>query len=236
MINAGIVFRFKKPQIREKYPEIFQVNSRCNNGYYDVSNTTGSDRLSFCIPLCEDDIERLTLAQIIEFLETNNKTETNMERNLKLTIEQAQKLYEEQPTMRELLLTSFTKEELEGVVLRYWVEIGEKSGFYIGSDSMIYSHLGGKNIAEFNVFATKAQAKSALAMAQLSQLMKDLGDECDVDWGSKGERKFIIIRYNHDIIADVCTGYYCFLAFKTEKVRDAFLKKHEQLIKNYLMI
>lgn len=167
---------------------------------------------------------------------TNDKTETNMERNLKLTIEQAQKLYKEQPSMRELLLTSFTKEELEGVVLRYWVEIGEKSGFYIGSDSMIYSHLGGKNIAEFNVFATKAQAKSALAMAQLSQLMKDLGDECDVDWGSKGERKFIIIRYNHDIIADVCTGYYCFLAFKTEKVRDAFLKKHEQLIKNYLMI
>jgi hypothetical protein len=41
-----------------------------------------------------------------------------MERNLKLTIKQAQKLYKEQPEMRELLLTTFTKEELEGVVLK----------------------------------------------------------------------------------------------------------------------
>lgn len=167
---------------------------------------------------------------------TNNKTEINMERNLKLTIEQAQKIYKEQPSMRELLLTSFTKEELEGVILRYWVEIGEKSGFYIGSDSMIYSHLGGKDIAEFNVFATKEQAKSALAMAQLSQLMKDLGDECNVDWTKIGVGKSCIKRIGHKLYVETAGEYYYFLAFKTREVALAFMRKHEQLIKDYFMI
>jgi hypothetical protein len=177
-------------------------------------------------------IKNLNSVEII----TNDKTETNMERNLKLTIEQAQKLYKEQPSMRELLLTSFTKEELEGVVLRYWVEIGEKSGFYIGSDSMIYSHLGGKDIAEFNVFATKAQAKSALAMAQLSQLMKDLGDECNVDWTKIGAGKSCIKRIGHKLYVETAGEYYYFLAFKTREVALAFMQKHEQLIKDYFMI
>jgi hypothetical protein len=36
-----------------------------------------------------------------------------MERNIKMTIEQAKQIYKDQPEMRELLLTTFTKEELE---------------------------------------------------------------------------------------------------------------------------
>ena len=46
------------------------------------------------------------------------------------------------------------------------------SGYFIGSDSIIYSYDNGilcKN--SYNVFATKKQAKAALAMARISQII-----------------------------------------------------------------
>lgn len=177
-------------------------------------------------------IENLNTIEII----TNNKTETNMERNLKLTIEQAQKLYKEQPSMRELLLTTFTKEELEGVVLKDWYELSNISGCYLASDSRCVNIDNRKAEGDQkNIFATEKQVKSALAMAQLSQLMKDLGDECNVDWGDLSDKHCILRACNH-LSATSYKNTYHFLAFKTAKVRDAFLKKHEQLIKDYFMI
>ncbi len=161
-----------------------------------------------------------------------------MERNLKLTIEQAQKLYKEQPEMRELLLTTFTKEELEGVVLRDWNELETINGFWIYSDSKIIELCSEKGpVCEYNknVFATKKQAKSALAMAQLSQLMKDLGDECNIDW-SNTNIKYVIKAMASEIKIDFFVRTPHFLAFKTGKVCNAFITKHERLIKDYFML
>ncbi len=86
-----------------------------------------------------------------------------------------------------------------------------------------------------NIFKTEKQARSSLAMAQLSQLMAYLGDECDVDWND-ASLKCTIYKFQNSIRADINRHMYQFLAFKTAKVRDAFLEKHKELIKDYLMI
>lgn len=83
---------------------------------------------------------------------------------------------------------------------------------------------------------TTEQAKSALAMAQLSQLMKDLGYECDVDWDNECTIKFCIHREYDRIFAEDTRNSFEFLAFKTKKLRDKFMEKHEHLIKEYFMI
>lgn len=162
-----------------------------------------------------------------------------MERNLKMTIEQAQKLYADQPSMRELLLTTFSKEELEGVVLKDWSELRYVEGYYISESSDIkpFGVCAEINNYHRDVFATIKQAKSALAMAQLSQLMKDLGSECEVDWNDDDNHKCAIIRHGDVLTYPTATNsHYAFLAFKTVGVCCAFAKKHDRLIRDYFML
>ena len=164
-----------------------------------------------------------------------------MERNLKMTIEQAQKLYADQPSMRELLLTTFSKEELEGVVLKDWSELRYVEGYYISESSDIkpFGVCAEINNYHRDVFATIKQAKSALAMAQLSQLMKDLGSECEVDWNDDDNHKYkyAIIRHGDILTYPTSTNsHYAFLAFNTVGVCCAFAKKHDRLIRDYFML
>lgn len=72
-----------------------------------------------------------------------------------------------------------------------------------------------------NVFLTEKHAKSALAMAQISQLMPYYGGEItDEEWKDGTLRKFIIIREGTSILSNWYTNVYSFLAFHTEEQRD----------------
>lgn len=92
-----------------------------------------------------------------------------------------------------------------------------------------------------NVFACSKQAKSALAMARISQIMAN--DEyygfpiTDEEWRNNAVRKYCIARcidYCDDDIST--TGYYHFLAFHTREQRDAFMADYPQLVFDYLML
>lgn len=91
-----------------------------------------------------------------------------------------------------------------------------------------------------NVFATSQQAKSALAMAQLSQIMQNdprFGKPfTNADWRNKDKVKFIIERHDDRIIVDCWWTKWYFLAFRTAQQRDLFLKENESLIKEYFMM
>lgn len=119
-------------------------------------------------------------------------------------------------------------------------------GYYISSLSSINptpsttcSHYISEN---YNVFATKKQAKSALAMAQISQIMANDerfgGVVTDEEW-EKGTTRFYTIERCKERI-NFCSNYthgnYNFLAFHTEEQRNLFLKENEDLVKDYLMI
>ena len=90
-----------------------------------------------------------------------------------------------------------------------------------------------------DVFATKKQAKSALAMAQISQIMANDdrfgGMVTDKEWEQNGYY-CVIFRRGSSIAKGVNIGTYRFLAFHTVNQRDLFLEENEDLVKDYLMI
>lgn len=92
----------------------------------------------------------------------------------------------------------------------------------------------------YKFFATERQAKSALAMARISQLMahdeRYGGVVTDEEWEKPGVDKYGVVRCKNAIKNEWFNMRYCFLAFHTPEQRDLFLSENEQLVKDYLMI
>lgn len=152
-------------------------------------------------------------------------------RNLSLTLEQAKELYKANPDLKDLLLPSFP--ELDNKVVDKWEDLEVLNGYYIDDDSKIIPVRSRILIpSNKNIFATEKQAKSSLAAAQLSQLLESTGD-CNVDWASLGKPKYTIHRDGNRLVGSLHRNTYYFLAFNTEAIRDEFLTKHEDLIKQY---
>lgn len=112
------------------------------------------------------------------------------------------------------------------------------SGYCISNDSNIYmAHRLFAGSHSMNVFATEKEAKSALAMSQISQLMPYYGRAItDEEWGDTGMRKFTIVRHRNRVFFDTSFDFYRFISFRTEEQRDNFYKHNEQLVHDYLMI
>lgn len=91
-----------------------------------------------------------------------------------------------------------------------------------------------------NVFATEKQAKSALAMAIISQIMANDerfgGVVTDEEWQSGESLRYTIERHKNEITTSNCYYNYTFLAFHTREQRNLFLIENEDLVKDYLMI
>lgn len=114
-------------------------------------------------------------------------------------------------------------------------------GYLINDDCRIILTAPCRN-SEFNgnVFATEKQAKSALAMARISQIMANDerfgGVVTDEEWKNYGITKWTIERSETNIIITFRHYTYTFLAFHTMEQRYLFLKENEDLVRDYLMI
>jgi len=112
------------------------------------------------------------------------------------------------------------------------------SGYCISNDSNIYmAHrlLAGSH--SMNVFATQKEAKSALAMAQISQLMPYYGGAItDEEWINDTIYKYVIERINGKICKGCSVTAYSYIAFHEMEQRDRFLENNEQLVNDYLML
>jgi hypothetical protein len=135
------------------------------------------------------------------------------------------------------------KLELKKIKPKFWSDNKSNTfeGFFIGTygDIIEVSKLS-NTVSNYNIFATKKQAKSAFAMARISQIMaNDIenfgGVITDEEWeNDKG--KAIIYRNGSRICKTGIINDYYFLAFHTEKQRDLFLEKYQQLVRDFLMI
>lgn len=115
----------------------------------------------------------------------------------------------------------------------------EITGYYIGGND-IYPFTGDNIEGNFNVFATKELAKSALAMARISQIIANDkrfgGPITDKEWNDPDLEKYTMFREEDSIARGNNFISYKFLAFHTAIQRDLFLEENEDLIKDYLMI
>lgn len=114
-------------------------------------------------------------------------------------------------------------------------------GYFITSNADIINTHNMYNIENaYNVFATKKQAKSSLAMARISQIMANDerfgGVVSDEEWKKDNIQKYCIIRHSDKIHCDINLLSYCFLAFHTKQQRDLFLEENEDLVRDYLML
>ncbi len=84
-------------------------------------------------------------------------------------------------------------------------------------------------------FKTEKQAASALAYAQLTQLMAlpCYNGGWMPNWNDLSQIKYCIERIKYDIVKLNFSGCFSFLAFKSEKVRDEFFNNHVDLIKQF---
>ncbi len=111
-------------------------------------------------------------------------------------------------------------------------------GFRINYVSKIETHYASrcKNDCK-NCFKTEAQAKSALAYAQLTQLMSL---PCyNGNWGPDWDDltlKYVIERHGNRLIKSFCESFYNPICFKTKDIMDAFFTNHRDLLKIYFQI
>ena len=116
------------------------------------------------------------------------------------------------------------------------------TGYFIGNSSDIVKTdmICHNSKINYNVFNSEKQAKSALAMARISQIMAN--DErfggiiTDKEWKNDSIGKYCIDRQRNEINKEFCYICFSFLAFHTAEQRDLFLRENEDLIKDYLML
>lgn len=133
--------------------------------------------------------------------------------------------------------------ELKKIKPEFWSDYRDNTfdGFIINTGQSISKVHNVPNIKlHRDVFATNMQARSALAMARISQIMandiKNFGGPItDIEWGND-DLKYVICRRNDHIDTVYVRAAYHFLAFHTEEQCDLFLKKYDHLVRDYLMI
>ena len=166
--------------------------------------------------------------------------EINMEqRTIKVDICTARKWYNgSDDSLKTLALQAFSEDELKTHV-KVWEDLFNAPKNYKGFCIKSNSNLEGRVILSDSdkcVFVDEKHAKSALAMAQISQLMPYYGGRItDEEWGNSNFKQ-VIKRVGNDIVGIDTQCNYHFLAFHTIEQRDDFLKNNEQLVKDYLML
>jgi hypothetical protein len=117
-----------------------------------------------------------------------------------------------------------------------WEELGDINGYFAVANSNIaraVEHNSTKYNHNKNIFATEKQAKSALAYAQLTQLMKAYNGDWQPDFNEGNNPKYVIQRSGDNLTNSFAFEYFEFLSFQSEIIRDEFLKNFEDLIKQF---
>lgn len=121
-------------------------------------------------------------------------------------------------------------------------------GYYLTSDGLICNldDLGDEDIQKntkdnYSTFATEAQAKSALAMARISQIMANDtrfgGTVTDEEWKDQSWQKYtFLVSFTNKIECYETTTWKDFLSFHTAEQRNLFMRENMDLIEDYLMI
>lgn len=149
-------------------------------------------------------------------------------KDIKITIPEGYEIDMEKSTFERIV---FKKKK----VINSWEDLKKVGGYYINTcSSIIYAGDLSENYNEHrNVFFNEKYAKSALAMAQISQLLPYYDSK--VDW-YKVTVKYCIVRIGNEIYIEMWQSSYHLLAFNSREEAKRFLKHNEQLVKDYFML
>ncbi len=161
-----------------------------------------------------------------------------MEKQVKMTIEQAKDLFKSNPEFRNTILSVFTDDEL-GIdnFPKTFESLKVINGCYMDSMAHIEfmenlnCYWGNKN-----VFPTEKHAKSALAFAQLSQLAARVNGDWIPDWDDMCENKYVVQHVGGLLKVQYYGTLVHHIVFKTKELAEKSLQYHRQLWLDYYMI
>lgn len=111
------------------------------------------------------------------------------------------------------------------------VKVGKE--FYFNTSSVILSDVKPKGVRnereDKNILPDRATAEAVLALCQLIQLCNCYNGEWVPDW-TDGRSKFGIEFDNNGIVKNITKSCPCILVFKSEELRDEFLRYFRPLI------
>jgi len=145
-------------------------------------------------------------------------------KTLKIEIPQGYEIDKEKSTFESIVF-----KEIKKRLPKNWEELDRVQGYYIQSNSRVNQSSVSATDENTNVFATKEQAEAAVAMAQLSQLMKVYNDGWKPDWNDH-EFKYCIYFIGNDIREESLQNSRTFLSFKDEEIRNLFFENFRELI------
>ena len=119
-----------------------------------------------------------------------------------------------------------------------WEDLKELEGYFINSNSEI-KHVTSAENNNCNkaIFATEKQAKSALAFAQLTQIINKTNPKFTTNVNKPGNQWQIFYNRNTNRL-EVCTNEYVssILTFASKEIAEKFLYIHADLIRQYYML
>ena len=150
-----------------------------------------------------------------------------MEKEIKIQVPEGYEIDKEKSTFERIV---FKKKENN---TNSWEDLKEIKGWFIDIDSNIEAY-GGRAVDDNkNIFRDTKYVKSALALAQISQLLPYYDSK--VNW-DRSAIKHCIMRKGNEIIIDTWQSSYHLLAFNSKEEAERFLKYNEQLVKDYFML
>lgn len=149
-----------------------------------------------------------------------------MEKEIKIQVPEGYEIDKEKSSFEKIVFKK--KEDTNS-----WEDLKEIEGVFITRDSSIVNYKGSNDTLNKNVFKNEKYAKSALALAQISQLLPYY--DSNVDWDSYNY-KYCLTKEGNKIIIEQWLGKYHLLSFNTKKEAERFLKYNEQLVKDYFML
>lgn len=150
-----------------------------------------------------------------------------MEKEIKIQIPEGYEIDKEKSSFEKIV---FKKKN----IINCWEDLKEINGCYIAMESYIEDWYKLDVVDQNrNVFLNAKYAKSALALAQISQLLPYY--DSNVDWG-RNTVKYYIVRIGNKTYIDTSQSHYHLLAFNSRKEAERFLKYNKQLVKDYFRL
>ena len=178
-----------------------------------------------------------------EWFLQNFKINKDMEeRNIKVSLATAKDWYKgSDKTLKQLALQAYKEEELNKKEVKVWKDLmGETipvGSRFIDKITGICIMFGKFDCEDQTIFIDDKHAKSAIAMARISQLLPYYGGRItDKEWEDSGIEKYVIQRSRNVVSLELNRTGYSFMSFHTKEQSREFLRNNERLVKDYLML
>lgn len=146
-------------------------------------------------------------------------------KTLKITPPEGYEIDKDKSTLEEIVFKPVKKN-----LPKSWEDLETIEGYYANGISVNKCKPRLPSDQFKDTFATEAQAKASIALAQLSQLREVYRGGWVPDWNDTNEKKYVIGKYENTLTIYFNVYQHYFLAFQSAEIRDEFLKNFKDLI------